>query len=105
VDAISLPLAEFCAAQRDQFDPDAWYARADTDSALTIVRTAHYLSMTSWYGHEDALCKIAADLIARIEKVDALDLNRHPPGFDLAALSARTRYLIAQQRIGRLVSA
>ena len=94
---ITESLAQFCIAQRDAFNSDDWYARFNVDSKA-VALAAKYLSMTSWYGHEDELEQIAVSM-------DAFD-NGYGPlresraiGFDLLHFSYTVRSGIAQAHI------
>jgi hypothetical protein len=81
----------FCAEQYYAFDAEAWLARAARDG-LRVAAAAEYLSMTSWYGHEEELASIAAKLRTAFGPTRVAAVG-------LAELSARTRYLVAQRKI------
>lgn len=83
-------IEEFCAAQYYAFDAGAWLARAASDG-LRVAAAAEYLSLTSWYGHEEELASVAAHIRATLATGAAA-------GIPLAHFSARTRYLLAQRQ-------
>ncbi|TAK82593.1 MAG: hypothetical protein EPO20_21260 [Betaproteobacteria bacterium] len=72
--------------------------RAEID-ALAVAKSARYLSMTSWYGHEEKLARISAEPFAKIDRLGAVDRDWQTAAFNLAQLSAATRYLIARRRM------
>jgi hypothetical protein len=93
-------LTRFCAGQQEAFDGRAWLGRTDVDVRAVSV-AAKYLSMTSWYGHEDDLERIATELNSRIGSREAFHREVEDIGFDLRHFSAAIRYEIARQRMGR----
>jgi hypothetical protein len=92
-------LAQFCADQYYAFDANRWLQRSTGDRNASAV-AAMYLAMTSWYGHEEQLERIAAR--SRASHPDATELQdeAHLNGLDLAAFSASVRYAIALKRLG-----
>ncbi len=92
-------LALFCAEQYYAFNADAW-SRPSTEDADAATVAAMYLSMTSWYGHEDALERIAAD--ARLTHINGEEFRRasQSVGFDLARFSGMVRYHIGLRKMG-----
>jgi hypothetical protein len=94
---ITESLAQFCIAQRDAFNPDDWYTQFDIDSKA-VALAAKYLSMTSWYGHEAELERIA---VATGAFGNSYGLHRESRtiGFDLAYFSYTVRSGIAQAHI------
>ena len=81
-------LTSFCAAQRDHFLADDWTSRelSAVDGRM-LALVAKYLSMTSWFGHEEELAGIAelmypgfamesafADLVCEMD-VDFADIS------------------------------
>ncbi len=94
-------LAQFCADQFIPFDPDAWTGKGAIDGRALAV-TAKYLSMTSWYGHEEELERIAARSGANIMNVSGFHREAQAIGLDLSNLSARVRHRIAMQRRSKL---
>lgn len=93
-------LARFCADQRQAFESDAWLNRSDADRR-TIAVVAKYLSMTSWYGHEDELVSIATEIDPEVSNDIGFDGEATAIGFDLTHFSATVRYRIALQRAGQ----
>lgn len=93
-------LAQFCAEQYYAFDASKWLQRSIEDGNASAV-AAMYLAMTSWYGHEDQLERIASD--ARAISPDGGHFQRAAQlsGFDLAGFSVAVRYAIAMKRDGR----
>ena len=88
-------LAEFCAEQHEAFSASAWTSRCGID-AMRLAGAAEYLSMTSWYGHAEALASVASKIRASRRggsDVEAAD------DIELADFSAMTRYLLALRRI------
>jgi hypothetical protein len=90
-------LAQFCIAQRDAFNRDDWYARFKIDSKA-VALAAKYLSMTSWYGHEEELEQIAVATGAFANGHGPLRESR-AVGFDLPHFSYTVRSGIAQAQI------
>lgn len=86
-------LARFCASQRSAFSLPAWLAQHTLDRRELAI-AALYLSMTSWYGYEDPLKRIAEELHPGIGSGDVLGEEMRATDFDLAQFSATTRYLI-----------
>ena len=91
-------IAQFCVEQHGRFDPQAWKRRSVADWKLVAV-AAKYLSMTSWFGHEDQLERIAVDIDAGVS--DSSEFNREMGliGLDLALFSATVRCAIAARKI------
>lgn len=87
-------LAQFCIAQRNHFDPHEWYVRFELDGAA-VALAAKYLSMTSWYGHEDALEQIVAGTHLFAENSAGLHQESQAVGFDLPYFSAKVRLGLA----------
>ena len=83
-------LAHFCAEQCLAFDPQAWEA-PHHDNTLKAV--ARYLAHTSWYGHEEALERIAGPAID--SGLVRLNQEGAPALVDLVNLSVRVRCRIA----------
>jgi hypothetical protein len=90
-------IAQFCVEQHTRFDPQAWRRRGAADRKLVAV-TAKYLSMTSWFGHEDQLERIAVDIDAGV--ADSSEFNRElgAIGLDLARFSTSVRSGIAARK-------
>ncbi len=90
-------IAQFCVEQHVRFDPQAWRRRGAADRKLVAV-AAKYLSMTSWFGHEDQLERIAMDIDAAVS--DSKEFNRElgSIGLDLARFSASIRCGIAARK-------
>jgi hypothetical protein len=93
-------LARFCADQRQSFESNAWLNCSDADRR-TIAIVAKYLSMTSWYGHEDELVNIAAEIDPEVSNDFGFDGEAKAIGFDLMHFSTTVRYRIALQRTGQ----
>ena len=92
-------LAQFCAEQQRSFDPEAWIDRTAVDGKGIAV-VAKYLSMTSWYGHEEQLEGIAAG----ISDLAGFHRELQAAGLDLTKLSATLRQSIALRQRNKLVS-
>jgi len=91
-------LAQFCIAQSNAFDPDDWYVQlAINPEAVTLV--ARYLSMTSWYGHEEELEQIVAAMHASAGDSHTLQRESRAIGFDLPHFSYTVRIGITRTRI------
>lgn len=87
-------LAKFCAAQRSHFERDDWLAWSDINgSALALA--AKYLSMTSWYGHEEELEEIAKRKDFS-EQSTGLYQESKAINFDLPYFSAKVRVNVAR---------
>jgi hypothetical protein len=87
-------LTQFCADQFSVFDACAWGEKCAIDRRAITV-TAKYLSMTSWYGHEEELERISVGVDAPILNVSQLHRETQAIGLDLKTLSARLRHKIA----------
>ena len=90
-------LCQFCADQARAFDPGAWRVQPAIDGkVLSLV--AKYLSLTSWYGHEQELEQIlnAADL--SLQSDSDFHIAARSAGLDLSLLSAGVRHRIATQQ-------
>ncbi len=91
-------IAQFCVEQYGKFDPQAWKRRGAADRRLIAV-AAKYLSMTSWFGHEAHLERIAVETDAAL--ADSAEFNRELEliGLDLALFSSSVRFGIASRKI------
>jgi hypothetical protein len=82
-------LLDFCAGQRDHFDETVWLAGV-AGSREQLGAAAMFLSTVDWYGHGDALQRVAVGLVP--EWIDRLaDLSRTHE-FDLARFSHMLRH-------------
>ena len=88
-------LARFCAAQRYAFDIRVWLSQRVFDTKVLAV-AAKFLSMTSWYGHEDELTQICEHLHAGVVTREWFDQEADAIGFDMGNFSATTRYRFAK---------
>ena len=94
----SKALAQFCADQYYAFDARAWKRRSQYDhNASTLA--ALYLSMTSWYGHESELERLAADASVLNDSGEAFRRLEHEGRFDPAQFSAMVRSEIAKRHL------
>ena len=93
----SKALAQFCADQYYAFDARAWKRRSQYDHHASTL-AALYLSMTSWYGHESELERVAADARALNDSGDAFRLE-HEGRFDPAQFSTMVRSEIAKRHL------
>ncbi len=91
-------LARFCIAQSDTFNPNDWFYLNDIDEKA-VALAAKYLSMTSWYGHEDSLEKIAEKMHPFIQNSTGLHIESRLIDFDLPYFSSIVRMGIAKSRI------
>lgn len=90
-------LAQFCAEQYYAFDSEAWLRNDGYDrNAATVA--AMYLSLTSWYGHEDDLVRIAFNTRSAHASGEDFQRAAQSIGFDLAQFSAMVRCRIAEKR-------
>ncbi len=87
-------LTQFCADQSNAFDPHAWSGRTAVNGNA-IAMAAKYLSMTSWYGHEAALARIAETTQGDFASGAGFHRELQAMGFDLGHFSAAVRYAIA----------
>jgi hypothetical protein len=87
-------LAQFCISQRHDFAADDWLARGETDGRV-VAFAAKYLSMTSWYGHEEELERIAVRLCPRVATVGGLNDELRSVDFDWSHFSTTVRIGIA----------
>lgn len=90
-------IAQFCVEQHGRFDRQAWRRRSIADRRLVAV-AAKYLSMTSWFGHEDELEAIAVDIDASLADSAEFDRELGSIGLDLALFSATVRCGIASRK-------
>lgn len=97
-------LAQFCIAQRSAFDSQQWLARKEVDGKA-VALAAKYLSMTSWYGHEDELERIAIAVFAADGRDQVLFSESKSQDFDLPHFSTTVRLGVAQQHADRELSA
>ncbi len=95
-------LTLFCAGQQDAFDRRAWLGQAAID-AKAIAVLAKYLSMTSWYGHEEDLERVAIELDSGVAKREGFEREARAVGFDMRHFSTAIRYEIARRRMSRAV--
>lgn len=90
-------LAQFCADQYYAFDARAWHQRSQYDRNASTV-AALYLSMTSWYGHEDELERVAAGALALHASGEDFRAGAQASSFDSARFSAMVRSEIAARQ-------
>ena len=95
----SVALAQFCADQYFAFDSRAWARRSLYDRNASTV-AAMYLSMTSWYGHEGELERIAAGARALHASGEEFRRTAQASDFDPGLFSSMVRAEIASRRIG-----
>ena len=95
-------LSRFCAGQQEAFDRRAWLGQAAAD-AKAIAVLAKYLSMTSWYGHEEDLERVAVELDSGVAKPEGFEREARAVGFDVRHFSTAIRYEIARRRMSRAV--
>lgn len=88
-------LAHFCVEQNEHFNPHDWLQFGEVDEQ-TVALVAKYLSMTSWYGHEDDLAAIADRLYDFTDDSAALYCESRMMGFDLPYFSSAVRFGIAR---------
>lgn len=93
-------LARFCIEQRNDLDPDDWYQRSESDGKA-VALAARFLSMTSWYGHDDELVEIAAKIDPALEANPSLYSQAQAMGFDWPHFSTTVRIGIALQQVQR----
>ena len=96
-------ITQFCIDQYGKFDAHAWKRRGTADKKLVAV-AAKYLSMTSWFGYEDQLERIAVDIDASLATSSDFDRELGAIGFDLALFSASVRGGIAARKISSLAA-
>lgn len=94
-------LAQFCADQYYAFDARAWHQRSQYDRNASTV-AALYLSMTSWYGHEDELERVAAGALALHTSGEDFRGSARASSFDSARFSAMVRSEIAARQTGNV---
>jgi hypothetical protein len=87
-------LAHFCASQQDKFDSRAWLSEGAAEPKAYAV-AAKYLSMTSWFGHEEELERIATALCPALAVREGFDRELRSTGLDLQYFSSAIRYRIA----------
>ena len=90
-------LTDFCVHQHSNFDPQAWRNCDGIDRRL-LALTAVYLSMTSWYGFEAELEKVAELLVPGILEKQRFDGEWCALDLEIGYLSATMRYRIEQRR-------
>ena len=91
-------LAQFCIAQRNSFSPVDWRMRVCVDGEL-VGLAAKYLSMTSWYGHENELEQFVLAMSSPIDRSHlSLFHEAQSLGFDLPAFSVAVRIGITKAR-------
>ena len=90
-------LAQFCIEQSRFFNSHDWLFLDDID-AKAVALAAKYLSMTSWYGHEDALEDIAERIHAFEGNSAGLYRESRLLDFDLPYFSTAVRAGITRAR-------
>lgn len=93
-------LVRFCASQSDHFNPQEWLSFSGVDNK-TVALAARYLSMTSWYGHEDDLVRIADAMAVDLTTSDSagLYLESRALNFNLPYFSVAVRSDIATTQV------
>ena len=94
----TVSFAQFCIAQRNEFDADDWYLRFDTDGEAVAI-AAKYLSMTSWYGHGEDLEHIASRMHGVVDNCRSLYRKAQAIGFDLPHFSSKVHHGVIQTPI------
>lgn len=97
-------LTQFCADQFSQFEAAAWVDRNSADRNVHAI-VAKYLSMTSWYGHETELERIAVNTDSALADLASFHREARTIGLDLGSFSAVVRRRIALRQRGRIPSA
>jgi len=87
-------LAQFCIDQRSSFSSHDWIAWGAIDRK-SVACAAKYLSMTSWYGHDEELEQIAACLHTFERDSTGLHRESWSIDFDLPSFSSKVRFGIA----------
>lgn len=95
----TVSLAQFCVDQHGVFAPADWIARGAIDSKSVAV-AAHYLSMTSWYGHDEELGHIVIDLDPEVAKSAMFEREVRDRVFSLGQFSRMVRHGIALRKMG-----
>ncbi len=90
-------LVQFCIGQRCAFDAAAWLEKFE-ELGEPVALAAKYLSMTSWYGHEGELERVAASTHAFADNSNGLHVESQALGFDLHSFSVKLRLGLAQTR-------
>ena len=101
--ALIQSLAKFCADQQDAFNAEAWLAvrgGESQNSSVAFATIAKYLSMTSWYGHEEELEAIAVELYAPLASPGEFERVAHDCDFDTGGFSVALRYRLAMRQLG-----
>jgi|AMWB02.1.fsa_nt_gi hypothetical protein len=90
-------LARFCVEQSQAFNTGDWFDLNAVDEKV-IVLAARYLSMTSWYGHEEDLSEIVEHMQISGEPPESTTLCNEAQAleFDLSYFSAVVRGGIAR---------
>jgi hypothetical protein len=91
-------IAQFCVEQYGKFDAQAWKRRGVADRKLVAI-AAKYLSMTSWFGHEDQLERIIAEIDASLASSAEFNRELDSIGFDLVLFSSAVRCGIATRKV------
>lgn len=64
-------LIAFCAAQRTNFDTDAWRKEKSCEMNGLIVATK-VLAMSLWFGHQQQLCELDVEFSSKKDLTDLL---------------------------------
>jgi len=97
----SIALAQFCADQYYAFDARAWLRRSKYDRNASTV-AAMYLSMTSWYGHEDELGRVASDALALHASGEEFQRGAQASPFNPEVFARMVQSEIAARQLGRV---
>lgn len=90
-------LARFCIEQGTLFNSHDWLLLSDIDQKV-VALAAMYLSMTSWYGHEDDLESIADQIHVFECNSAGLYCESRLLDFDLSYFSTAVRAGITRAR-------
>lgn len=90
-------LAKFCVDQCNTFNFRDWLLLQGIDDKA-VALAARYLSMTSWYGHEDELEEIATRIHAFEQNTSVLYDESRQIDFDLPYFSVMVRYGVLRAR-------
>ncbi len=90
-------IARFCIDQHDAFDANAWLRRGAADGKMVGV-VAKYLSMSSWFGNETSLGRIATEIHPDTASITKFNREMRAISLEMVTFSETVRCGIAAKK-------
>lgn len=90
-------ITRFCIEQYSAFDANAWLRRGAADGKMVAV-AAKYLSMSTWFGNESSLVRIAAEIYPDTASITKFNREMRAIGLEMMTFSETVRCGIAAKK-------